>query len=85
MLYVFVCLSDKCIGTQKAVRVFRCIVKQDNELFSTSEELDEIYSKTDNQLRGLGYDIKKILNTQEEEKKDEEDEEDEDDEDQIDS
>jgi hypothetical protein len=48
MLYVFVCLSEKCIGTQKAVKVFKCTYKHNDEEFSTGEELDKIYQKTDN-------------------------------------
>ena len=56
MLYVFVCLSEECIGSQNAVRVFRCIIPDDNKFlkFASDEDFDKIFQKTDNQLISMG-------------------------------
>jgi hypothetical protein len=51
MLYVFVCLSDKCIGTQNAVKVYRAMVPDQNTLgikFANEVEQNEIWEKTNN-------------------------------------
>ena len=66
MLYVFVCLSEKCIGTQNAVRTFRCIVPNDNNFmkFASDDDYDKIFQKTDNQLISMG-----IIKPQKKEKK----------------
>jgi len=61
MIYVFVCVSEKCIGTKTAVRCYSCLVPHENELgvafAKDSKEYNEIYQKTNNQLRALGYQI----------------------------
>lgn len=61
MLYVFVCISEKCIGTQNAVKVFKCVIPHDNKFikFASEEEYDKIWGKTDNQLISMGYKINK--------------------------
>jgi pre-rRNA-processing protein TSR4 len=50
MLYVFLCVSEKCIGTQRAVRVFRCIVPHANDKLNFDDEgtYFDIQHKTDN-------------------------------------
>jgi len=60
MLYIFLCVSEKCIGTQRAVRVFRCIVPHKNDVIAFDEgTYFDIQHKTDNQLIALGYKINK--------------------------
>ena len=56
MLYVFVCVSEKCINTQNAVKCFRCLVPHENGLisFASEEDYDKIFNKTDNQLISMG-------------------------------
>ena len=55
MIYVFVCVSEKCIGTKTAVHCYSCLVPHENELgvafAKDSKEYNEIYQKTNNQLR----------------------------------
>lgn len=61
MIYVFVCVSEKCIGTKTAVHCYSCLVPHENELgvafAEDNQEYNEIYQKTNNQLRALGYKI----------------------------
>ena len=58
MLYVFLCVSEKCINTQNAVKVYRCIVPHENEKINFDEDtFYEIQHKTDNQLRAMGWKI----------------------------
>ena len=61
MLYVFVCISEECIGTQNAFKVFRCMIPHYNQLikFADDSEFDKIWGKTDNQLISMGYKIQK--------------------------
>lgn len=50
MLYVFVCLSQDCIGKQRALRVWKCVIPDDNKVnmqFATAEEFDVVSSLTD--------------------------------------
>ena len=57
MLYIFVCLSEKCVSTQNAVHCYRCLIPHDNNMikFASDEEYDKIYQKTNNQLIAMGY------------------------------
>lgn len=51
MLYVFVCLSDKCIGTQNAVQCFRGMIPHHNSLgvvFKTDDEVNSVFEKSNN-------------------------------------
>ena len=67
MLYVFACLSEKCIGTQDAIRVFKAIVPDTNSLgikFQSDEQINTIYDKSNNQLTAMG-----ILDAKQEELK----------------
>lgn len=60
MLYIFVCVSEKCIGTASAVHCFSCLVPHVNDLgvkFLEDGQFNEAAHKTDNQLRALGYRI----------------------------
>jgi hypothetical protein len=45
MLYVFACISEKCIGTQRAIKVFRCVVNHKNPHFNFVEnkEYDQVF------------------------------------------
>ena len=69
MIYVFLCVSEKCIGTQRAVRVFRCIVPHANDViaFDADGTYFDIQHKTDNQLIALGYRINKKEEAKQEE------------------
>jgi hypothetical protein len=61
MLYVFVCISEKCIGTQDAVKVFKCVIPHQNKhiKFANEADFDKIWGKTDNQLISMGFKLKK--------------------------
>lgn len=70
MLYVFTCLSEKCIGTQNAIKCYSAIVPHDNNLgikFASDDEYNKIWDKTPNQLRALGIEMK-TQKSQEEDK-----------------
>ena len=57
MIYVFLCVSEKCIGTQNCLRVWRCIAPDDNKLitFATDQEFDLVSRLNDKQLEKKGY------------------------------
>jgi len=51
MLYVFACLSDDCISTARAVKVFQGVVPTNNQAgatFVTDEEYNKVAGKTNN-------------------------------------
>jgi hypothetical protein len=50
MLYIFVCISEKCIGTQNAVKVFRCVIPHATDLikFASETDYDKVFDRTDN-------------------------------------
>ena len=73
MLYVFLCLSEKCINSQKALRCFKSIVKHSDQLFASDKEFNAIYSKTNNQLVGMGYSLEQIIGRAKKEAVEEED------------
>ena len=51
MLYVFACVSEKCIATQ-CVRVFRALVQDKNSMvnFLSDHDYNQICKKTDEEL-----------------------------------
>lgn len=61
MIYVFVCVSEKCIGKATAARCFSCLVPHENKLgikfLEDDKQYNEVAHKTDNQLRAMGYTI----------------------------
>jgi hypothetical protein len=52
MIYVFVCVSEHCIGTQRAVQCLRGIINTDNEKmkFASDEEYRQIQLESDDTL-----------------------------------
>ena len=51
MLYVFCCLSEKCIGTQGAIRCYKCVIPHENNVgmeFATDDMFNDVSDKTDN-------------------------------------
>lgn len=60
-IYVFLCVSEQCIATSSAVKVFTCLVPHKNKLgikfIEDDSVFDKIMKKTDNQLRAMGYQI----------------------------
>ena len=61
MIYVFVCVSEKCIGKSSAAQCFSCLVPHENKLGIKFVEDDDLYNeiahKTNNQLRAMGHTI----------------------------
>ena len=55
-IYVFACLSERCINTSGSVRAFREIIHDLNKYtrICTDDEFDEIYDLSDNQLETTG-------------------------------
>ena len=53
MIYVFVCVSDKCIGTQQAIKVYKCVVP-DSENFADDQKYDDVCKLDDKQLIKMG-------------------------------
>ena len=60
MLYVYACLSEKCIDQSSAVKCLSCVVPHKNPhvKFSDDDTYDKIVGKTNNQLIAMGYDVK---------------------------
>ena len=46
MLYVFACLSPLCIGTERAVRVYRAYAKDEAEKFAPESLFDKVAGAT---------------------------------------
>ncbi len=69
MLYVFACLSEKCIGTQNAIKAFRVMVPQENGYVAFAEEkvFEEVRWLSENDLI-----VRQLVKPQEEEKEEEE-------------
>ena len=57
MLYLFACISEKCINRSDTFRAYRCIIKDDNPhiTFATDEDYNEILNKTDDTLMTTKY------------------------------
>ena len=53
MIYVFVCLSEKCIGTQQAIKIYKCIAP-DSEQFADDQRFDQVSKLDDKALTKLG-------------------------------
>jgi len=57
MVYVFTCLSTQCIGTQRAIKVYRGMIAHDNPhtKFADDDFFDEVSNSYQQQLvdRGL--------------------------------
>ena len=71
MLYVFTCLSEKCIGTQNAIKCYSAIVPHINNLdikFAEDEDFNKIWDKTPNQLRAMGIETKSTKNQSKDDK-----------------
>lgn len=56
IVYVFACLSERCINTPGAVRAFREVIQDENKFtrICTDEEYDEICDLSDHQLETTG-------------------------------
>ena len=68
MLYVFTCLSEKCIKTQNSIKTLSCIFKDSDGTFVQDEEYNKVYQKTNNQLIGMGYKFDQFMPPKEEHK-----------------
>ena len=54
MLYVFTCLSPVCIGTQRAIRVYRGYAKDDPKKFASEDQYNLVSKSNDQELRKKG-------------------------------
>ena len=57
MLYLFACVSDKCINRPDTFTAYRCIIKDDNPhiSFATDQDYNEILKKSDDTLMTTKY------------------------------
>ena len=57
MLYLFACISEKCINKSDTFKAYRCMIKDDNPYitFATDDDYNEVFKKSDDALMTTKY------------------------------